>query len=120
MKPLVSAIITTHNRLPLLQRAIESVKQQTYPNIELIVVDDASTDGTCEFCKAQDFVFVHIPKERSRGGNLLAIKELYAQKENTQHSWMTMTRGCQTRLNNRCSLLNRREANLCMGGEGSK
>lgn len=80
MKPLVSAIITTHNRLPLLQRAIESVKQQTYPNIELIVVDDASTDGTCEFCKAQDFVFVHIPKERSRGGAICSQSRNYTLK----------------------------------------
>ena len=43
---LVSAIIVTHNRLPLLKRAVKSVENQTYDNIELIVVDDASDDGT--------------------------------------------------------------------------
>lgn len=37
---LVSAIITTHNRVELLKRAIDSVFKQTYTNIEIIVVDD--------------------------------------------------------------------------------
>ena len=47
-KPLVSAIITTHNRIELLKRAILSVKNQMYPNIEIIVVNDNSNDGTTE------------------------------------------------------------------------
>lgn len=46
VKPLVSAIITTHNRVNLLPRAVDSVLVQTYPNIELIIVDDASTGKT--------------------------------------------------------------------------
>mgnify|MGYP001045965078 FL=1 len=67
--PLVSAIITTRNRLPLLKRAIESVFAQTYANIELIVVDDASTDGTKEYCKNQNLHYISIPPHESRGGN---------------------------------------------------
>lgn len=67
--PLVSAIIITHNRLGLLKRAIDSVRNQTYPNIELLVVDDASSDGTKEYCEAKQIPFIHIPKHESRGGN---------------------------------------------------
>lgn len=45
-QPLVSAIITTKNRADILPRAIGSVLNQTYENIEIIVVDDGSTDDT--------------------------------------------------------------------------
>jgi len=46
MEPLVSIVLPTHNRKEYLDRAIKSVFSQSYKNIELIVVDDCSTDGT--------------------------------------------------------------------------
>ena len=44
--PLVSAAITTYNRAPYLREAIESVLAQTLGDLEVIVVDDGSTDAT--------------------------------------------------------------------------
>lgn len=43
---LVSIIIPTHNRKELIARAVDSALCQTYKNTEIIVIDDASTDGT--------------------------------------------------------------------------
>lgn len=42
----ISVIIPTYNRAHLITRAIDSVREQTYDNLEIIVVDDASTDNT--------------------------------------------------------------------------
>ena len=45
-EPLISVVMPTHDRARLLERAIRSVAAQTYERWELVVVDDASTDGT--------------------------------------------------------------------------
>ncbi len=47
-EPLVSVIMPTYNRSAMLPGAIETVLAQTYPNWELVVVDDASEDDTAE------------------------------------------------------------------------
>jgi glycosyltransferase involved in cell wall biosynthesis len=46
--PLVSVICICYNQASFVGEAIRSVVQQTYDNIELLVVDDASTDGSRE------------------------------------------------------------------------
>lgn len=48
MQPLVSCIIPTHNRANLLIKSVESVLAQTYKELEVIIVDDHSTDNTKE------------------------------------------------------------------------
>lgn len=67
--PCVSVVITTHNRCKLLKRAIGSVLAQTYKNIELIVVNDASSDDTADYCSSAKIRCINIPLEESRGGN---------------------------------------------------
>lgn len=49
--PLVSVYVPTKNRAGMLKRALDSLAAQSYPCIEIIVVDDGSTDGTQSYLK---------------------------------------------------------------------
>ncbi len=48
---LVTILIPTYNRCSLLERALNSVYRQTYTTVEIIVIDDGSTDGTDEMIR---------------------------------------------------------------------
>lgn len=48
----ISVITITFNSAKTLQRALDSVQKQTYPDIEHVIVDGASTDGTREMIEA--------------------------------------------------------------------
>ena len=50
---MISVIIPTYNRLSVLPRAIDSVLNQTFLDIELIIVDDGSTDKTSEVIRSR-------------------------------------------------------------------
>ncbi|MBD2773800.1 glycosyltransferase [Iningainema tapete] len=52
MEPLVSVIIPCFNADRWISEAIDSCLQQTYPNIEIIVIDDGSTDNSLEVIKS--------------------------------------------------------------------
>ena len=49
--PKVSVIIPTYNVERYIQECIKSIQEQTYDNIEIVVVDDCSTDKTYEILK---------------------------------------------------------------------
>jgi glycosyltransferase involved in cell wall biosynthesis len=54
MKPLVSIIVAVHNGEPYLKECLDSILAQTYPHIEIIVVDDGSTDRTSDILRAYE------------------------------------------------------------------
>lgn len=51
-QPLITAIIAVHNGEAYLAEAIESVLQQTWPSLELIIVDDGSTDSSAQIVQS--------------------------------------------------------------------
>ena len=72
--PLVSIVFTSYNHKEYLEKALESLLNQTFKNFELIIVDDASTDGSQEVLmtyEANEKVNLNLKKENS-GSYVLA------------------------------------------------
>ncbi|QLG60375.1 glycosyltransferase family 2 protein [Halorarum salinum] len=68
--PTVSVIIPTYNRAEPLRRTLDSVLAQTYDDLEAIVVDDASSDGTASVMESYDDPRVtFIQHETNQGGS---------------------------------------------------
>jgi glycosyltransferase involved in cell wall biosynthesis len=73
MSTLVSVIIPTYNRRAWIEECLDSILEQTYQNIETIVVDDRSTDGTVEWLKEQTkYARVRLHVQEQNGGASIA------------------------------------------------
>ena len=48
--PTISVIVPVYNIMELLPRCVASLRGQTYADLEILLVDDGSTDGTGELC----------------------------------------------------------------------
>ncbi len=75
--PLVSVIIVNYNYGRFLKQAADSVFEQTYPNIEFIIVDNASTDESANVLLAitKQYPGTTILRRSDNGGQSLASKE---------------------------------------------
>lgn len=75
INPLVSVVVTTKNEQKNIRVCLESIKAQTWKNIEIIVVDNYSTDGTVGIAKDYtDLVFSRGP-ERSAQRNFGILEQ---------------------------------------------
>ncbi len=81
---MISIVIPTYNRVSSLQACVESIVPQYYPGLEIVIVDDCSTDLTREYLKDlahYDFIKIYLNKEnhgvnysRNRGVELASQK----------------------------------------------
>ena len=69
-KPLVSIVIPTYNSEKTLPLCLESIKRQTYRNIEVIIVDNCSTDRTAEIARRYGARVVQVRGERAKAKNV--------------------------------------------------
>jgi glycosyltransferase involved in cell wall biosynthesis len=60
MNKLVSVIITTYNRLDLLKKTLNSVKKQSYENIEILIIDSSDNQNTQKYISQyNDIIYAH-------------------------------------------------------------
>jgi glycosyltransferase involved in cell wall biosynthesis len=81
--PLVSVYIPTANRKDMLKRAVKSVLAQSYRNIEIIIVDDASADGTEEMMRTwceKEPRLRYIRLEKPSGANVARNRAILAAR----------------------------------------
>ncbi len=85
---MISVIITTYNRKEYLKKAIESVLNQSYKDIEIIIIDDCSTDGTEEEIKSlygnKNNIHIYI-NEKNKGPG---INRKYALTEKSKGDYI--------------------------------
>ena len=69
-KPLVSIAMASYNGEKYISQQIDSILHQTYPNIEIVIVDDGSRDGTLEVVQqyVSQFPFVHVYRNAENSG----------------------------------------------------
>lgn len=95
MTNLISVILPTYNRASLLPRAIKSVLNQTYKNLELIIIDDHSTDNTKKIVgdfKDKRIRYVRHKKNRgaaaSRNTGIKLAKGEYIAFQDSDDEWL--------------------------------
>ena len=75
--PLVSFVVTSYNYEKYILKTLESIKKQSYTNFEIIVVDDCSSDKSCEvienFISENQNLRIILIKQNSNQGQLSAM-----------------------------------------------
>jgi glycosyltransferase involved in cell wall biosynthesis len=80
-QPLVSVLIANYSYATYIAEAIESVLNQTYPNLEVIVADDGSTDDSCSIVEryVQQDPRVKLIRRQRNGGMAATTNSAYAE-----------------------------------------
>ena len=83
----VGIVVVTYNRLALLKEAIDSLRNQTYLNRDIIVINNGSTDGTLEWLNAQkDLITITQKNLGGAGGFFTGMK--YVAEYDYDYCWI--------------------------------
>ncbi|MEK7580996.1 MAG: glycosyltransferase [Patescibacteria group bacterium] len=73
----VSVIMAVYNGMPFLKQAVKSILNQTFKNFEFIIVDDGSSDGTCEYLKKINNNRLKIIKNKKNFGLATSLNKAF-------------------------------------------
>lgn len=83
--PLVSIVVPSYNHAPYIEECITSIFENRYDNIQVVVIDDGSTDGSAEILrelnKKYDFKLVLKPRSKGLVDSLNTFLEKYCKGE---------------------------------------
>ena len=74
MNELISIIVPVYNVKPYLNRCVDSIIKQTYKNIEILLIDDGSTDGSSELCDKLSDIDSRIKVIHKKNGGLSSAR----------------------------------------------
>lgn len=74
--PKVSVVMASYNRIDYIKESIESILSQTFKDFEFIIIDDCSTDGTCELIEkyAQEDSRIKLIKNKTNKGLIYNLR----------------------------------------------
>ncbi|MCJ7651287.1 MAG: glycosyltransferase family 2 protein [Candidatus Lokiarchaeota archaeon] len=77
----IAAVVVTYNRLELLKKCVDSLRNQTHKLNEIIVINNSSSDGTLEWLQEQkDLTVITQENSGSAGGQYTGIKTAYEKE----------------------------------------
>lgn len=84
---MVATVVVTYNRLAMLKDLIETLKQQTYADNKIVVVNNGSTDGTADWLASQnDLIVINQGNVGGAGGFFTGMK--YAAEQGYDYCWV--------------------------------
>ena len=76
MKPLISIIMPVYNTGSILNKTVESIRNQTFTNFELIIIDDGSNEETARLCDSFSKQDARIKVIHKKNGGTCAARNL--------------------------------------------
>ncbi len=75
-RPLLSVIVPVYNGAAWLRETLESIRNSRYENLELLLIDDGSADGSGEICREYERKDPRVRYIRKENGGIVSARNL--------------------------------------------